>query len=434
MKCAQRKILTALGLAAAAALVTGWDLPHWQAARPAGESLTSDSPNDLEAFRQKGDLQSERRHVWAVFSQLTQAVGVGAPPRFESWYGEAAVFANVGAARSLGGIHGFARASQDQESSGNPSKSLSRSADAPILSYTLYNFAAYEHIRSHRLQLSSELNQLSKTGIPDNSIDGDRSVAPFPRDSIVIKTVWWPVARKGLTPLPVWDPASNQPRRGGNDYMSWTRVVVLDPLDNASTVRKTTIEFAGQSFQDAHRIGLQEFYRVRVDADMARRLMLDHSARKAASVVLGRSIEEGDYLVLVGLSLATKEIREWVWGTLWWHDQAEVGPFAADRPPSLSAEWRNYLLQVAFDTDKPAAFDGGPHICFNPWLEGRFPDAGHGGGTASNCRACHSRASYPPVDFLPVTRGIPDLTNDPAYAPGRLRTNFVWSIALHSRP
>jgi hypothetical protein len=237
-----------------------------------------------------------------------------------------------------------------------------------------------------------------------------------------------------MTPLPVWDPEHNPPRRAGNDYLSWTRVVAVDPLGNSRAPRVARIEFAGQSFLDARRVDLNAFYSVKVDAEMARSFMLDHSAHKVASVVLGRPIQTGDYLILVAANLATKEISEWVWGTLWWHDRADAGPFAADRPAELPAPWRNYLLQVAFDTDKPTALDGGPHICFNPWLEGRFPDSGHGGGTASNCLACHRRASYPPVNFLPVTRGAPDLTNDVAYARNRLRTNFIWSIALHSRP
>ena len=67
-------------------------------------------------------------------------------------------------------------------------------------------------------------------------------------------------------------------------------------------------------------------------------------------------------------------------------------------------------------------------------MEGRFPDGGHGAGAVSNCMTCHRRASFPAVDFLPITRGEPDLAGDPAYAPGRLRTGMLWSIALHARP
>jgi len=410
------------------------------------KNVTSVSRSDLEMFRQKGDLQSQRRHVWSVIARLTNSAqddaqddtkdGAkdGAQPFFESWHGEDAVFADVRAEQVPSGIRGFSRTNSDQENIASVSFHASQSVDAPILTYTLYNDAAYRHIRTHRLHLLSELNRFRNAGPLDSSIVGDRSIPAFPIEAIILKTAWWPVAPDRLTALPVWDPEHNPPLRGGNIYTSWPRVVAVDPFSNSQIVHTTHIDFVGQSFTDAHRVDLKKFYHVAVDADMATQLNRDRSAKKAALIVLGRTIAAGDYLVLVGASLATKEISDWVWATFWWHDRPNEGPYAADRPAAMNSEWGNYLMQVAFDSDKPAALDGGPHICFNPWLEGRFPDSGHGGGTVSNCLTCHRRASYPPVSFLPVTRGIPDLTNDPAYAQGQLRTNFIWSLAMHAKP
>lgn len=165
---------------------------------------------------------------------------------------------------------------------------------------------------------------------------------------------------------------------------------------------------------------------------MAQRLNADWDARKVALITLGRNIREGDSLTLIGVSLASKEIANWVWATYWWHDFADQGPYAADRPAALTGEWRSFLMQTAFDSTMPVSAQGAPHVCFNPWLEGRFPDGGHGAGVVSNCMACHSRASFPAIKFLPVTRGEPDLAGDPAYRQGRLRTGFLWSIALHA--
>jgi hypothetical protein len=167
---------------------------------------------------------------------------------------------------------------------------------------------------------------------------------------------------------------------------------------------------------------------------MAARMMRDRETSRAVFLALGRSLKAGDYIALVSANMMSREINDWIWGTFWWHDRAEQGPFSAGRPPALKAVWRNYLMQAAFDTASPIALDGGPHIAFNPWLEGRFPDGGHGSGITSNCMACHQRASYPQIGFLPVTRGPPDLRNDSAYKPGRLRTSFLWSLAMHPRP
>jgi hypothetical protein len=396
--------------------------------------MAVDSQSDLEGFRDSGDLPSQRRHVWRIVEAITSTVNAGARPAFESWYGEDAAFAKAGAEQLPRGIRGFSREDAGQDKDTASGDQAARSVDIPILAYTLYNRAAYDHIRNHRLQFLSELKRLSNTGPPDSSIAGDRSIPSFPPQAIVLKTAWWPVAHDGLTALPVWDPERNVPRPSGNPYTSWQRVVAVDPSGNSRTNRASPIEFAGRTFRDVHQVRLNEFHYVIVDAELAKRLARDRSAAKAALVVLGRRIEVGDYLVLVGMNLATKELPDWVWGTLWWHDRADESPFAADRPSVPDSEWRNYLLQVAFDSNKPDAFDGGPHICFNPWLEGRFPDGGHGGGIASNCLTCHRRASYSPVGFLPVTRGAPNLSTDPAYARGQLRTNFIWSIALHARP
>jgi hypothetical protein len=169
---------------------------------------------------------------------------------------------------------------------------------------------------------------------------------------------------------------------------------------------------------------------VLVDRPTADAIAQNPGARKAALISLGRPVRPGDYLVLVAMHIATKEISDWVWATIWWHDQPEEGAFARARPDTVRGAWRNYLMDVAFDDALPQAADGGPHVSFNPWLEARFPDQGSGGGTVSNCMTCHRRASYPAIRFLPITRGQADLNRDPAYATDRLRTNFLWSIAL----
>jgi len=398
------------------------------------KGVTTTAQAHLEELRESGDLLAQRRHAWDLVVQLTEELDSRGWPLFEFWQGEDATFARIPARRFQSGIRGFSRVSPDQPKAAIDAGSVSQSVDTPVITYTLYNDAAYEHIRQHRLYLQSELLRLRQRGPMDDSVAGDRTVPPFPARAMVLKTAWWPVARAGLTALPVWDPQSNPARQGGNDYTTWRRVIAIDPHGEVRGAPPVPIDFAGKSFPAARRTDVRDFYHVKVSADLASRLSRDRSAQKLAALALGRPLAAGDFLVLVAANLATKEVRDWVWATWWWHDRAETGPFAADRPSSLVGKWRNYLLQVAFDEVAPADPDQGPHICFDPWLEGRFPDGGQGGGTASNCLACHRRASFPGAEFLPVTRGAPDLTNDAAYASGLLRTNFIWSLALHARP
>ena len=379
---------------------------------------------DLQLIRRNGNLAQQRLHAWEIIGGLTRE-----QPLLERWYGEEQVFAEISEATHPSGIHGFSRAAGS-----DVIRPRSDSADPAIFSYTLYNEAAYLHIQCNKLNRISELERLRGMAEPDTGVPGDRSIPSFPADAIVMKTVWWPVAHDGLTPLPVWDADRNPPRKSGNDYTTWQRVVAIDPSPTGRRGGIVQVDFAAQSFPDASRVSLKDFHFVAVDRDMALRTMRDPSARKAAVIALGREVREGDYLILVGASLATREISDWIWVTFWWHDHPEQGPFAVGRPRDLIGVWRNYLMATAFDSNLPASTDGGPHICFNPWLEGRFPDGGRGGGRVSNCMACHSRASYPAIGFLPVTRGAPDLKGDPAYASGRLRTSFLWAISLHARP
>jgi hypothetical protein len=360
-----------------------------------------------DALRAGGDLHVQRRFAWDM--------AAAALPAFEAWPGEGAAFAPAGSRPGPTGIRGFDRAPS--------ARAATETALAPVIAYTLYNAAAFEHLRRYRLYSRPELDHMraTATSIPD-----------FPRGSAILKSVWWPIAGDRPTAMPVWDPDANPPRALGNPYVGWPRVVaVVPPAGRSAPVR---LAFAGRTISGARRIDLAALYHVRLDDGLARRIMGDAESAKVAWMVLGRPLRAGDQLALVGANLAAREAEDWVWAALWWHDRPDEGPFAADRPDGLRGVWRNYLMQTAFDPRTPTEADGAPHVAFNPWLEARFPDDGQGGGVVSNCLSCHLRASYPPSGFLPVTRGPPDAQADPALASGKLRTGLVWSVPLHARP
>lgn len=349
------------------------------------------SSEQLETFRERANRVEQRRHAWEHIQRL---------PDFLRWHSEDETFDGREGTRPVGAQPFFLRS----RSAEHGSHSI---ANAPLISYTHFNAAAYAHIRGQRLYSTVRLDDLRRTGARDERIDGNRTVPDFPVDAVVMKSVWWPIAGDRPTALPVWDPDINPSRRGGNDYMSWKRRVMIDPASEA----------------------LASFTHIYIGAAEAALLMREEGVSKAVKLALGRGLVAGDILLLVGGHIATKEIADWIWITYWWHDAAEAGPFAAGRPSSVRGAGRHYLMDVAFDENLPLAADGGPNVSFNPWLEGRFPDGGHGSGRASNCMTCHRRASYPTIAFLPVTRGNPNLQSDPSYALDRLRTNFLWSIA-----
>lgn len=112
---------------------------------------------------------------------------------------------------------------------------------------------------------------------------------------------------------------------------------------------------------------------------------------------------------LTGLHAMTKELRHWVWVSLWWSDEPDVD-FGEDRPESferLPGVWSNYkmcvvvdymerdgqvldrfadfpTLQAALEATTPIA--GAPTWCSNPYIE-------HEAGNArTNCIGCHQHA------------------------------------------
>lgn len=368
-------------------------------------------------MRSRGDLPAQRRHVWRIFRQIT-ATSQDGRPAFETWPGEAATFG--GDLRGdPGGIGGFRRP---------PEAAPSPAFGAPVVVYSLYNPAAFDHIRRYGLHRQSVLTRLAAA---PRGAGRDRRLPEFPAEAVIVKTAWWPVAREGLTALPVWDPELNPPDPAGNPYIGWRRVVAVDPAGGRA--RTASVDFMGRRFPEAARVGLDAFHNVTVDRGLASRLAADPESARAAWIALGRLPEPGDHLLLVGLNLMTREVEDWVWGALWWHDRPDAGPHAEGRPVAVGGPWRNYLMQAAMDAERPAAADGSAHICFNPWLEGRFPDSGDGGGVQSNCMSCHERASFPATPFLPVTRGRGDRVRDPAFDRTRVTTSFLWSLALHSQ-
>ena len=347
-------------------LIAGCALPRYPA--PEAQQLR---------LRDGGDVAAMRAHGWAV---LTEAVRPGADggPRFAGWRTLAETF---GEGRTAG--LGFRRI--DQLETGLP---VRQGAGAPMLMLVQLNEPAYRHIRAQGLYRRATLAALNARFTADATPDR-RTIAPFPRDSLAIKTVWTVARARGLTPISVWDGAG--------------------PAEPAGWPRTVRIGRGGVPLGRFHHIPIAA-------ADLPAIQAIDPSA------------QAGDRLVLLAVHLTTREIPDWIWATWWWHDRPDEGPFAAGRPAALGGAWRHYLMDVAYSAETPREADGTPNRVFNPYLETSS------GGHVSNCMACHQGAVWTPsgpAPFLPVTRGArpPD---DPLFRTG-MRLDFMWSIATEAR-
>lgn len=393
---------------------------------PADTTKPANSPH-ADSFllkrAEQGDTPAQRRYAWTLLSSLVEGGGEQAP-LFSGWHSELDTFSQSGAddPAPFPGVPASTR--------GDMSQHGHALHGAPLMTFIHYNDPAHQHIRTHQLYDESTLQWLRRNGPPDPEVAGLKMIPRLPEEAAVVMTAWWPVKGEGATPLPVWDPDKAVRIRGSNGYLSWPRVVALQAESTDAAERASRrLSFAGRTVPHPGAVVLDRFYHLAVDGSLANRLMADPSFRKASIIALGRPLQAGDFIALVGFHLMTASLPSGTWSTFWWHDEPQTGPFAANRPAELSAPWDNYLMDVTFDARLPLEPDGSANICFNPWFDATFPDQGEGNGLKANCVSCHSRASYPLTEPLRVTRGYPDATTDPALAPGRLRTDFLWSIA-----
>lgn len=268
---------------------------------------------------------------------------------------------------------------------------------APLMFAVIFDPIAAKHVRDHRLANSEVLRGLL-------------AIQDFPRGAITLKSVWFPIHRDRVTPLPIWD--GEEPIDDGNPTRTWRRRISIDPGGAHEEPTSGAIE---ELVDGIHHVPL--------DAFIHRTLTTRDEVAAARRVSHDPTLELGDHVVLLGMHISTKEIPDWVWATLWWHDRPDDGPYAAGRPAALTGAAANYLMDVTFSATDP---NGAPRAVMNPWLEARFP-----AGVVSNCLTCHRRAAHGTLEYLPVTRD--DTRVDDPYFDDKTQTDMVWSIALEAR-
>jgi hypothetical protein len=386
-----------------------------------------DFPADRRALlqlRNTDAVSPMRRHAWMVFAGMTQPVADGRP-RWETWFTVDEVF-DPTYVPATPRLRPFRQPTQLRRPSGDRSPDA---ADESSLSYILFNAASREFIQSNRLYNKTVLTQMNSAFAPTAAIES-RKIPDFPRESMATKSIWWVVKKNGVTPVPIWDPIAltSIPPGVVRPSQSWTRVVGIDPSrGNIAPSETATLQFDSRSWPNSHVVSLSKLYGFRID-----------SAAVAATVNANKQTnapdaEVGDSVVLMALHYTTKEIPQWMWATVWWHDRPDQGRFAADRPPQVRGVWRNYLMNTTYSMDTPVERDGSPPICFNPWLEAKRTD-----GIVSNCMGCHQQSVWPtpdPSTFVRVIRGTlwpSNQMNAPLYA-GSMRLDFLWSVGLESK-
>jgi hypothetical protein len=395
------------------------------------EPIATDShfPADsqqLQSYVDTDDVHQMRAHAWRVFAKLTHpskhSPGL---PIWETWYDAVDVFSSPSApmthAEPLRAL-AVPVELRPALTPGQPPK------PGKLAAFMLYNRETCEAIRQNTLYSTTILNNLQK--------QPPRDVAqlqyPFKRASVALKTSWMLVKQSGCSNIPVWNFQAQAPGSLNTGSNNWPDSIWISSASGQCPEHPDTFSL---NWMKSH------FYWFTVPSDPGQ-------LQGVQNAVIGNP-QPGDYVVLVGFHFATKELSNWIWATFWWHDHADQGIYADDRPGSgiLKGVWRNYLMNVAYDMDKPREPDGRPHIAYNPYLEGDLTN-----GTESNCMTCHRRATWPvPADVQTasswqapsvafdrlVVRGHEAATATYFNEPGfdcLLKLGFLWSLAQLDNP
>ena len=410
-----------------------WIIPR--SVRPAGGDSYEPLPAkfDLPApeaevsrWIQELDVREMRRHGWLIFAALTSPSHLrredadGALPIWETWYSKEETMRPPGVPRhAVRPVFGFP---PEELAHTGPSKRV-----VSVGARIFFNKDARDHVQKNCLYLENKLECLLHKPL-EAGRDGKptpREVPDFPRPSVTLKTSWMHISQSKCTPVPVWDGKPLDPPSLSNGPSEWERKVwVYAPA------------VLPASCPQGERVPLDAFYHLKITTmeEVA-------SWKSSGNVIVDPAAGDfaiGDYVVLVGFHAATREIPNWVWTTFWWHDRPDDGPFGSDRAAAVRGVWRHYLMDVAYDMDRPWEHDTSPKVTFNPYLEGGLTEGVH-----ANCMTCHRRAARPDG-----TKVITDYSPDPVepkqlvvrgaaaavatYLPDfdqRLKLHFVWTLA-----
>lgn len=423
------------------------------------------SETTINQWIYSGDQVSIVNHSWGIWAGLTQHVGVinGVPVRaFETWAtpsnmiyqsqsnirGQLLFKANQKNIRLLD----LDRPAQFKNNKKVIEKSKHRTkleaendGDINILVGVGYNPPAANHAIANKLFLKSTLDQYLANGYSE--------IPNFPNNAITIKPVYKIVPQnppRGIYKIPGWPGTPRVAKPFPEE--DWNSCIYIDVKDSGAG--GTSIDNGCKGQNKTNTFYLDNFIHQKITAEDAVYL----------SQQVGQKVTVGDYVILVGMHVTTREIKRWVWQTFWWSADA-AKPFlpssteiASARPLQyLDDASKHYAMSVAYQMVSPAqTITGGKSvgnsvIAYNPHLEAGFgedvfqvtiPIVGketvtNKFGVQTNCMSCHNLALYnPKTDYnvndeanrqTPYGTDFYMAIDDPIFTKS-LKLDFAWSI------
>ncbi len=255
----------------------------------------------------------------------------------------------------------------------------------------------------------------------------NRHIKPFPNTAIGLKPTYefvnGPDHDNGITLVNYWSgDLTTGPKNSTNPVFptpdTWTQCVVVNTGSSQPPPDlQCAITNAPGPVSPSGVVGIDQFYH----------FQLSEADAQNVCAQLGSSgpcpVQAGDYAILVGMHMSTKEDTDWTWQTFWWNygSTFPYGPPPADIP----APFNHYAMAEGYSMtveDKP----NGPNtLAYNPYLETGLGPTVY--GTNSTCMSCHmvaslgnnpnSNAPAPPQDSPNSGSGYPAFYAGKIYAP-----------------
>ncbi len=339
-----------------------------------------------------------------------------------------------------------------------------------ILGFVKYDPTATQHIVDDDLFSTTALDALLAKG--------NRKIPDFPVSAIVLKPVFQAIASGALVDgryyqMPAWPGPPGESLPGDPvPYPSsaWKQCIWID-LRNQGEGKGSVddvCDATGSSRKPETTYDLDSFIHFKLtnteanllNAQLVNQWEVEARKDRKKGKPLPSSpqlLAVGDYAVLQGMHVTTREITRWTWQTFWWTPNPDNPKFpsssaiAKDRPAELKGPARNYAHAPAYNmVNPPQPNTGGKNVgnsvyAYNPWLETVFgpsalPDSKAGTydgrpvpnnvGMQSNCMSCHAQANYYPngVSNAPAYTGDRYVDLDSSQFKGTLQVDFLWSI------
>jgi len=366
--------------------------------------------------------------LWAAVTALTnQELNGQKMPVFETWWSaDEALLPPVKGVAASKGVLRFRRPVQLEHAEKAKRQQAEILPNRPfqiLFDNVKYNDEIKQFIVENKYYDHDVLNKTNGAW-PKTTPIADRKLKDFPDTSIMLKPVFRLVSGTAVTILPYWaGPAnSTSPSTPGPD--TWTRKMVVVPPSISLDPMKIPVREAGE---DLPQFSVNDFFNVKLTKDEA--------------ALLGPKVKEGDYMLLVGMHLSSREIDNWTWQTVWW---SRTKPMIAESARArVKPPFDHYQIAVGYSfmtghdnkgQDNP---DSLPTVYYNPYLETQFDNSvcvkpGQL-GIESNCMSCHRCAAWPattPDNQNPtyVANGLIDPA-DPDLFGKKTKTDFLWGIA-----